>query len=98
MAMPGFSAEDSLYQTHRSYRSASRTAQASGTIHPAISALRVGGGLQETTCDTSCCAWCSCCANKGDMTCCNNCGANCPKNVAIGGGLAGLGSLGSVLA
>ena len=37
-----------------------------------------GGERLPAECDTKCCAFCTCCANHGDQTCCNRCGTSCP--------------------
>ena len=33
------------------------------------------------TCGTSCCAYCTCCANTGKDSCCNKCEKQCPRTV-----------------
>ncbi len=86
MATPTFTAEATLYQTSYRYRSTSRHHASGATVFPAQlpTARRLGADLASTTCDTSCCGNCSCCANTGAQHCCTTCSANCPKNV-VGG-------------
>ncbi len=89
--LPGFNAESTIYRTTAAYITGAGTYTGNGMseVAPAlITARRVG--LNEVQCDTYCCAVCSCCANKGEQTCCANCGSSCPKNVALGGRSSGV--------
>jgi hypothetical protein len=87
MNIPAMFAEGSLYRSARHYSSSQYSAVLSRHIYPAATRRLAA---DDVTCDTYCCAVCSCCANKADATCCSNCGSSCPKNVAVGGtGLSG---------
>lgn len=98
MGTPGFTADASFYRTTGSYRLAMNEPRGArwlpigpiGAI--SLSAARLGGGLAEEgppKCDTFCCGVCTCCAG-GNVDCCKDCGANCPKTFTGGGALRGV--------